>query len=216
MAKSPTKVVNGFLFPSADTECNRAVFYEAGKIAQIAKLCKNHRVAVQAGGNVGVFPVHLAKIFSQVYTFEPDFDNYRCLNLNIDGLNLNIEAVRAGLGVVNGTGQVVRRYEDNCGAHEVVDGEGVDVVALDNFFELDDDIDLIYLDVEGAEFRALLGAKMLIQRCKPVIVAENKGHMAEFPSNLDGNQLFRDWVCSLGYVYKMRLMRDDVFVPLED
>jgi len=211
-----TKTANGFLFPKYDQTTHKSVFKETDKIAKVVEFCGNTRTVIQAGGNVGVFPVRMANFFSQVYTFEPDFDNYRCLMLNIENRNLNIKAVRAGLGVANSTGKVIHPYKNSCGCHQVVEGEGVDVLALDSFFEKDDDVDLIYLDIEGAEFRTLLGAKELIARCKPVIVTENKGLMDEFPSDINGNDYFRSWVCSLGYEYKTRLMRDDVFVPVKD
>lgn len=39
-----------------------------------------------------------------------------------------------------------------------------------------DTLDFIMLDVEGAEFRALKGGLETIQRCRPIIQIEDKGH----------------------------------------
>ena len=76
------------------------------------------------------------------------------------------------------------------------------------------DVDLIYLDVEGWEAKALIGARATIRESKPVIVTENKGLIPMYPGTFEGSQDFRDWVCTLGYKHHSRLMRDDVFVPL--
>jgi hypothetical protein len=50
--------------------------------------------------------------------------------------------------------------------------------------EVDDfklsDVDLIMLDIEGSEFRALRGAEATIRRCRPLIVFEDKGLGAQF------------------------------------
>jgi FkbM family methyltransferase len=48
----------------------------------------------------------------------------------------------------------------------------VTVEALDRIIPADVKIDFIKIDVEGGEFGVLKGAKMILQRCKPVVVFE--------------------------------------------
>lgn len=212
--KVDTRQHKGFHFPKYDQDCHRVVFDEQYKIEEVLKYCLKTRVAVQAGGNVGLFPLRMASYFEKVYTFEPDPDNYHCMMLNLEEREVpNIEVKWAGLGDKNTTGRMNRPWPSNCGANEVVPGFGIDIVALDSVLDFDAEVDLIYLDIEGAEHKALLGSKNIIDKCKPVIVVENKGLIPGFPSNHDGSQAFRDWICSLGYIHELRLMRDDVFVP---
>lgn len=205
------KQVFGMWFPKEDTECSAVVFGELAKLKQLPYDGKN--VAVQAGGNAGVFPIALSMLFEEVYTFEPDPLNYECMLINIDRLNApNVKHMQAGLSVVEGRGNMVGDHV-NCGALQIEEASDGDVklVTIDSL-ELPE-CDLIYLDIEGFEDLALMGATETIAMYKPVIVCENKGHNDRFPADLDGSEEFREFVCNtFGYEVFGRLMRDDVFV----
>ena len=60
----------------------------------------------------------------------------------------------------------------NPGAWYAVDGNDVPTITIDAL--LRDDVDLIYLDIEGYETKALLGGANTIERCRPVIGIEDK------------------------------------------
>ena len=81
------KLVNGFYFPDGDIVQNSVVFSEICKIKAISNYCRKKDVAVQAGGNVGVFPVFMSSIFKSVYTFEPMLENFSCLKQNTKNYN---------------------------------------------------------------------------------------------------------------------------------
>jgi FkbM family methyltransferase len=216
--KSQTKVVEGFLFPSWDRYCSAAVFKERHKIDAIVKLCKGRGAAIQAGGNVGVFPAKLASMFERVYTFEPDPENFACLKENIQPYE-NVLFHNLGLGDKEVNGRMTRPHRGNCGAvvvEEMPRGE-VRVIKLDDIIMDFEQIDLIYLDIEGYEHKALQGASKIIERCKPVLAIENKGLIPEYKNTgFDGSDEFREWVCGLGYKHHSRMMRDDVFVPIDE
>ena len=216
----PLKMVNRFLFPKDDTECSAAVFKELWKLEAIP--VAGRRVAIQAGGNVGVFPVSLARLFGKVITFEPDATNYHCLVENILSRNIeNIEPFYAGLSDKKGKARVFEPANEphNCGALQVErDKEGDVLLMTIDSFNIEHGVDLIYLDIEGYEDLALLGARKTIARCKPTIVCENKGLNDRYPSTnpqapMEGSDEFRNWVCEeFGYKYHSRMMRDDIFV----
>lgn len=130
---------------------------------------------MQAGGNVGVFPRDLARLFTTVYTFEPDQENFECLCRNVP--ERNVFKFPAALGHQNGSTDL-ERQPDNVGAHQI-NGSGpipimrVDALALNA-------CDLIYLDVEGYEWRALLGAMETIRTYRPVIAFEDKSLSAKY------------------------------------
>ena len=137
----------------------------------VLPMVKDKRVCVQAGGNVGVYPLALAKVFERVITFEPDGDNLNCL---IENANLsNIMILWVALGAEEGTCGILRIDTDNCGSHKTLPGDAIPVRTIDS---LDlDQCDLIWLDIEGAEADAIKGALATIEKFSPIIVLEEKG-----------------------------------------
>lgn len=123
------------------------------------------RTAVQAGGNVGLWPQRMAQSFRRVITFEPDHSLVtECLLMNVSA---DVEIRHAALGDVEGTCAIKHR---GLGSARVVDGDSVEMTTIDAL-ELED-VDLIQLDVEGYEWHALRGARKTILRCKPLIQVE--------------------------------------------
>lgn len=211
------KLVDGFYYPEYDTECCKVMLKEADKLNQLP--AHGRKYAVQAGGNVGVFPARMATMYDHVFTFEPDLENYRCLRLNCGGTE-NIHMFNSALGAEFGRAKVVEPIDEpnNCGALQVKateDPTGAFVLPIDELGLWG--CDLIYLDVEGYEDLALVGAKETIERHRPLIVIENKGHNDRFPCTgdpFDGSDALRMWVeDTFNYQHVSRLMRDDVFVP---
>lgn len=141
------------------------------------------RSVIQAGGNMGLYPCFLSKYFDNVYTFEPDPDNYDilCQNLDRHGIE-NVAAFNYALGeepakqteivVINpvnlGMNRIARENEDLSGYRH----NQVIMINLDSVKAMFYDVDLLWLDIEGYEMNALLGAKCLIEEHKPAIMVE--------------------------------------------
>lgn len=134
----------------------------------IAK-CKQRRTAVQAGGNIGLWPRRLARSFKRVLTFEPEPVSLECLRANVPP---EVEIYAAALGDHDGTCGI---YRKGVGTHRVkIDGDGVPLMRLDSL-QLQD-VDYLQLDIEGYEYHALLGARDTIQTSLPLIQVELRGH----------------------------------------
>ncbi len=159
-----------WLWPVEDTQMPAAEFAQLYCEAEVIFLpaLRGRRVCIQAGGHVGVWPYLLADVFERVYTFEPDARSYHCLAQNCGG---RVVAEHAALGRAQGMVGTEMVQADNRGAVRVVPGADVSCVTIDS---LGLEVDLIYLDVEGGERDALLGAKATIERCQPVIGIEIK------------------------------------------
>lgn len=179
----------------------------AADLEAVYPLCRSFRVAVQAGGNCGIWPAALGKKFERVYTFEPDPMNFRCLCANAPAEN--IIKFNAALGYRHEMIDLVRQ-PDNCGAHSVArDAKGgLPTLCIDDLSLRE--CDLIYLDIEGYEFRALRGALATIERCHPVIVVEDKG-LSERYGSARGD--IEKWLgAEFGYRVAARPHKDVVLV----
>lgn len=132
----------------------------------------NKNIMVQAGGNCGYLLSSFTDYFDVIYTFEPDPVNFYCLNQNI--FSSNVIKIQSCLGDKADTVSVQHlirpdRPNDTGGVH--VSGKGyMPTIILDNLNL--PGCDLIQLDVEGYELKALNGAIETIKKYKPVLCIE--------------------------------------------
>jgi FkbM family methyltransferase len=161
------------------------------------------RVVVQAGGNCGFYPRQYAELFDRVYTFEPDWLNFYCLNLNVP--NSNVVKIQSCLGDKHQT--VGLNIKSINRGKNFVDGSGVYPMLRIDDLALDQ-CDLIQLDIEGYEYYALLGAAKTIEQFHPVIVVEV---WEQLKNRFDGNinQKLDDFLQSMGYTLTKTLYDSD-------
>ncbi len=167
--------------------------------------CRARDVAVQAGGCFGVWPLYLARLFMHVYTFEPDWQNFRCLTINIaeaGGGVSNVIPIRSALSDKSGFASIRRAQQSNAGSGYLTEGNEFPKIPLDSLCL--PACDLICLDVEGSELDALKGAEVTIQKHKPVVMLEAKQleHMAA------GRFEAVEWLQSLGYELRRKVHKD--------
>ncbi len=161
------------------------------------------RQVVQAGGHVGIWPKHLALLFEQVYTFEPNADNFAALMHNV--IEPNVFAARGVLGMYH---RLVRmsNAKGETGTHFVSTNANGTVPT----YKVDDlglhQLDLLMLDVEGFELPALLGAEETVRRCWPAVILEVGGWNSEHNF---GNAV--EWLRSMGYRHEEPVQGKDVF-----
>jgi FkbM family methyltransferase len=131
-------------------------------------------VAIDGGANVGAYTRALCAHFKVVYAFEPAKDTFEALSRNIhdwgldDRVILRNEALadvvgKVGLGLRRGGRSVSR----------TVSGPGdLPAVTIDTL--LLQRLDFIKLDLEGHEYKALVGARETLLRCRPSVMFEDK------------------------------------------
>lgn len=73
---------DGLFWPDQDTTCYQWTHGEMYAIDEVCQSCDNHRSIIHAGANVGAYALKFAERFNNVYAFEPDVTNFKCLALN--------------------------------------------------------------------------------------------------------------------------------------
>jgi FkbM family methyltransferase len=201
-------------WPAEDTECWPVIFEWSPDITEVLRLMEGRksefRSAVQAGGNMGVWPWLLSLTFKNVYTFEPD---PRCFPYLVENTNTqrNIFYYQATLGDRRRMTSInhLPGEETNLGAQYVTGGGHIPTLRIDDLML--DDCDLIYLDIEGFELFALRGALSTLAHTKPCIVVEDKGLSNKFGYE---KGFIEDWLeREYDYMVVARLHRDVVLMP---
>ena len=196
---------SGWAVPEKDRHCFFAVLSEAPDLGSSLDLCKEFRTAIQAGGNIGIYPAALAQRFTRVYTVEPDAANFAALQINTSNQQ-KIIARRAAFGKVRGRAAIDQIQPDNIGAHQIQQGDEFEVITIDSLGVTD--CDLLQLDVEGSEHEALLGAIATIEASWPVITLELKT-LGERYGYTDADTI--NLLAGMGYEIADRVNRDVIF-----
>jgi FkbM family methyltransferase len=176
----------------------------------ISNLVKDKNVVLQAGGNAGFYVKKYSEIFNQVYTFEPEPLSFKCLNLNVT--KPNVFKFQACLGDTHECVNLFNAYETlgHGGSH--VSGKGLTPTFLIDDLNLPV-CNLIHLDIEGYEKKALMGGVETIKRCRPVIAIECYPPWAErYGTNLNEIEML---LHSLDYKYFSEVQGDRVYAPID-
>jgi FkbM family methyltransferase len=139
-------------------------------------------VVVDVGANIGYYTVlagHLVGESGRVYAFEPDPISFEYLskNVRLNGLR-NVVLEQKAVSNESGT---IRLYlaDENKGDHRIYDPKGeqrpsveVEAVALDDYFAgVEDSVDFVKVDTQGAELVILKGMMDLVRRSPSAILA---------------------------------------------
>ncbi|SMF43156.1 methyltransferase, FkbM family [Azospirillum oryzae] len=163
-------------------------------LPHIISLIKTGDVVIDVGANIGDHTIaYLEAVGDEgtVYAFEPQPEAYECLIRNCGDRPTFFCAA-----ALDQRKEVSINLLDNRGASFIVEGSGgISGFPIDDL-EIDK-VDLIKIDVEGAELKVLSGASRTISRCKPKIVIEiNRGHLSRFECS---PEIIFDWLDKFGY-----------------
>jgi FkbM family methyltransferase len=161
-----------------------ALVHEEETTALFRQIVKPGDVVLDLGANIGYFTVLAAKAIGpggRVFSFEPEPTNFRYLtkNIEINGFD-NVFAFQKAVSDSLGTTQLfvcdydsghhtINRYDGiraySRGRHSEVHSISIDTVTIDQFLDgKTDRVDVIKMDVEGAEALALHGMRDTLRR----------------------------------------------------
>jgi FkbM family methyltransferase len=168
-----TTIKNGkWVWPVIDQKSWEGQNEHLDLVNHVLPYVKNKNIMIQAGGNCGLILSTFVNHFNYIYTFEPDPVNFYCLSQNVT--QENVFKLQACLSDSNKTVQVQQLERPNIphdtgGVHISGDGHlpsiSIDSLNLPG-------CDLLQLDVEGFELKALRGAVNTIKKYKPVLCVE--------------------------------------------
>lgn len=181
--------------------------YERHVVAFLRQHLREGMHVVDAGANIGLYSLLAGRLVGpsgRVWSFEPNSENCRLLltsaahnglrNIDLHPLALGdgrgytffTSALGSNGGLLDGTRQFL--LDPSC--------KIVPVARLDDFGI--DRVDLLKMDVEGAEGLLVQGARELIARCRPIVTAEFSNEMLTRVSGMSGAS-FLGFFRSLGY-----------------
>lgn len=170
------------------------------------KYVRDYRIAVDAGGHIGLWAIEMAKHFDRVLSFEPLEKNVVCHHMNTEDYT-NIELHDYALGAKAGRTGYTEGHNTGSGFTFGNDGT-IEVVTIDSYNL--PSCGLIKADVEGHEYNVLMGARDTLQRCHPVVIIEDKG--------LEKKNLGQPLGCagrlleSYGYKKQAYIRKDSIYV----
>jgi FkbM family methyltransferase len=172
-------------------------FYEAELLNDIRQRLFFPQVAVDVGAHVGNHAIYFSRVLGMAtLAFEPNPVSFRHLESNIaaNGLGDRCRIRRAAVGARVGRAHVVPASDTNSGlskAEPVADGE-TELVTLDDELPAGRPVDVIKIDVEGAELDVLRGAGRTLKEHRPLLYIEIMQGRFEAVTHLLRE---RDYVC---------------------
>ncbi len=176
----------------------------------LKNLLKENDVFFDIGANIGAYSLVASKIVGpggKVHAFEPVSAVFERLEYNI-GLN-GLNNITANQNAVYQTSEVLELFvsaKQNAGMssifhHDTESGkvEKVQAISIDEYVEKENirKIDLVKIDIEGAEFFALQGMKKSLKRFRPVILMEVSAEVLN-NTNIQGSEIL-DTMKDLNY-----------------
>jgi FkbM family methyltransferase len=154
------------------------LFYRAFKAytdrperALLRKILSQGAVVVDVGANIGIYTEFLSRCIGPtglVHSFEPSPDNFKRLSAATRDLS-NIRLTQAAVGERSGECKLYvsdklnvdhRAYQADDHSRRAV---SIEMVALDDYFQPGQRVDLIKMDIQGYELHALRGAQRVLR-----------------------------------------------------
>ena len=180
------KIVKGWYLPDYDThfesmlkEVNGEFTYQQSHRDYVLEFVDKFDIAIDVGANVGFWSKDFCRKFKKVWAFEPVYDISDCYRRNMAAYdNWHLEQV----GLSDKQGENVPLYKgiENSGGGSLVESfesasnkvEHIDIKMLDNYINDFDTVDLIKVDIQGHEYKFLMGALEFLNKFSPTLSLE--------------------------------------------
>lgn len=147
--------------------------YESKTISVFKKIAKKGSVIMDIGAHIGKYTILAAKFGKKVISIEPSKENFEILKLNVQLNNLaNVLLLRIAVGEKN---KYAKLFKLDTSGHYSLNSKKATRIFEKVFCERLSiivrklnikTVDLMKIDVEGAEYEVLMGGKSLLRKHK--------------------------------------------------
>lgn len=199
----------GLEFVIPESELMYADGYERHVFGELMKRMLPGVTFLDVGANIGLFAVHAAKRGATVIAVEPKPGNTRLLleNARRNGVAIELhplgassEAGYAALELSENSNAGIRQPKVTSVGEEIIATQRIDTIVGNRT------IDVVKIDIEGHEYKAMLGAQLLLSRCRPVLFTEYSSEFQRLGSGVDGRTYLN---LLLGYGYRVSVLRQN-------
>ncbi len=186
--------------------------YESDTVQLFRALAKPGMTIIDVGANVGQYTLLAASIAGPrgvVHAFEADATNFRRLQGNVmqnqfEAISLNLVALSDHAGCVT----LYSSKNDNAGEHSLfrfdpeMSGVTIPAITLDGYMETagigsSGSLDIIKIDVQGAEAMVLHGAESTLRTHRPHVICEFEERWLTGMGS--STTQLKAWLRSIGY-----------------
>lgn len=194
----------------------RASSYEPHVTKLFRQFLKPGMGVLDIGASLGYFSLLAAQIVGRngyVLAVEPNKQNVKLLEASrrfnkFDQVHIVQAAASSQPGIM-----ALHVFQSNATTsnlagdlNALLESETVPCIPIDALVPNDRQIDLIKIDIEGAEYEALQGCKKILDRYRPVIISEFSPGFLQSVSKIDGAAYLK-WL--LGWDYTLSIIRPD-------
>jgi len=202
-------------------------FWELNETNFFKKIINKGMNVVDIGANIGYFSILFSRWIGEtgkVFCFEPEPDNFHLLQKNIQANNCeNIIPIQKAVSNSNGTTSLFLS-EENKGDHRIIDFDAyykdelrkeieVESIKLDSAIPPNFNIDIIKMDIQGAEMLAMEGMLEILNRnYKMYLVTEFWPYAIEKSGHIPRKLL--EQIIQTGF--KISILKNGQQIPIEN
>lgn len=165
------------------------------------QIIKRDMVVLDMGAYIGYFTLLFSGLVGsgQVYAFEPQPANFDLLKKNIELNNLkNVIPVNSAVS----DSKTKLRFSSNYASSSVSDKGDieVDAIRIDDFLPKERKVDVVKLDVEGHELRALKGMERVLAANSDIKIVMEFGQLQQKEANVNPKDLL-DFISERGFKF---------------
>lgn len=170
------------------------------------KYIKYRRTVIQAGAHLGTWAKRLAEDFHSVFAWEPVPENWNICNAEVDLPNVTV--FYGALGnerCITGVSNITHKRFSGSQKITLVPGHIPTPMYQIDKLSFIENLDAMFLDVEGHELEILRGAHNTVMRDRPVLILESNGQYEQAD--------FEELMTVLRYEVAETYDRDVILVP---